>query len=65
MSDLVKLPDDVEKEVDALLEAGHPLSMSVSSTKFLAEQNGCTALAKFLEDAENAGKYVSYVMTLK
>lgn len=63
MSDLVKLPDEVEKEVDALIEAGHPLSMSVSSTKFVAQENGCKALVEFLEKPENVGKYVSYVMT--
>ena len=65
MSDLVSLPDDVEKEVDALLEAGHPLSMSVSSTKYVAEQNDCKALVAFLENPENDGKYVSYIMTKK
>lgn len=65
MSDVVQLPEDVQKEVDELLAMGHPLATSVSSTQYVAKKNGFDRLAEYLESVENAGKYISYVMTCK
>lgn len=63
MSEVVQLPENIQGQVDELLKMGHPLPANVSSTKFVAKKYGFTELAEWLEEPENASKYVSYVMT--
>ena len=61
--DIIKnIPEDVKEEIKELYDAGSPTMMSVRSTKALAEENGLTKLADFLNDTSNGGIYVSYVM---
>ena len=65
MGYIIDLPKEVESDLRELMKAGHPLSMSISSTRYVARKYGFTALADFLEEPGNAGKYITFVMTQK